>query len=53
MPRPDVRDTLWTVAARFGFSDRELRQMPVSRLRFWYDGAVALSEHEQEALSGK
>ncbi len=39
---------LLTVADRFGFSENELWYMPMSRLRFWYDGAVKIAKHERK-----
>lgn len=28
----------YTVAARYGFSEAEMRAMPLSRLAYWYKG---------------
>ena len=39
---------LLTVADRFKFGERELWHMPMSRLQFWYDGAVEFYEAEKE-----
>jgi len=41
-----------SVADRFGFSEREIITMPLSRLRKWYDGAKLLYEREKRAIDG-
>lgn len=42
----------WAVAWRFGFGEREMLDMPLSRLQFWYDGAMALADEERKAIDG-
>lgn len=44
---------LWSVAARFGFTEAELWALPISRLRFWHQGHAALIAEERGALGGK
>lgn len=53
MPRRELRDVLLTVADRFNFGERELWAMPISRLLWWYNGAIALSESEQRSMEPK
>jgi len=42
---------LYSVAARFHFGEHELWSMPVSRLRFWYEGHKQIAEEERKALT--
>ena len=53
MRQDDLPDVLWSVAARFGFGERELWAMPISRLMFWYDGALKLAARESALIGGK
>jgi hypothetical protein len=41
---------LWTVGARFSFSEAELWALPLSRLVFWYRGALQMHADEQAAV---
>lgn len=41
---------LWSVAARFRFSEAELRGMRSSRLRFWYRGHQHMDREEAARL---
>ncbi len=43
---------LYSVAARFHFSEVEIINMPLSRLIFWYNGHVKMCEEERGALDG-
>ena len=44
---------LYSVAARFSFGESEMMNMPISKLKFWYDGHLRLYEAEQRAGEGK
>jgi len=44
---------LYSVAWRFHFSEWELWEMPISRLRFWYEGHKKIQEEERKAIGGK
>jgi hypothetical protein len=37
-----------TVADRFAFGPREIMQLTVRELIYWYNGAVRLSEHDRD-----
>lgn len=57
MPGAELDRVLWSVAARYGFSEAEMWAMPVSRLLFWYEGHQFMYREEQqrmkEILGGK
>jgi hypothetical protein len=53
MAADDLKRMLWAVAYRFGFSEGELWRLPVSRLRFWYDGVLEIAQAEERAASGR
>ena len=46
----EIREMLLTVADRFSFGERELWNMPVSRLHFWHDGVIEIYEAEKEQM---
>lgn len=39
---------IWAVAARYGFSEAEMLDMPAHRLRFWYMGHLKMWEEKGE-----
>jgi len=42
-----VSHMLWAVAGRFHLDGHGMK---ISKLRFWYDGHVAMSKEEKEAM---
>ena len=38
---------LWAVAGRFGFTEIEMLKMPLSRLRYWYEGHAEMVKEER------
>jgi hypothetical protein len=42
-----MRNMLLTVADRFSFGERELWALPISRLHWWYEGAVELYRQDK------
>ena len=53
MPPSEHAIVLWSVAGRFGFSESEIRHMPLSRLRFWYKGHQRMVADERASLGIK
>ena len=41
---------VWSVAARFGFTETEMMEMPRERLRFWYFGHLRMYREERKLI---
>jgi hypothetical protein len=41
-----------SVADRFQFPEWELRSMPISRLKWWYEAVVELTDMERREANG-
>ena len=57
MPGAGLDQIIWSVAARFSFSAKEILAMPISELLYWYEGASRSSSQEEavfkKLLGGK
>ncbi len=42
---------MWTVAARYGFGESEMWGLPISRLRFWYEGCEHMHSEEKQQMN--
>ena len=53
MSAADLREMILTVADRFSFSSSEMWRMSITKLWFWYNGAIDLYKADREAVDGK
>lgn len=53
MSAADLRSIILTVADRFSFPANDYFKMKISRLLWWYYGAVELYETDKGAVDGK